>query len=76
MKSELLDPIQAFPTRDRMTACATTSTTAVCKPGVMGTQRPFCMLCIHCPKCADNPHQVTCPLCAACRACDMHNRAR
>lgn len=74
MKSKLLEPVQASPSRDRMTTCAPSPASA-CKPGTTGTQRPFCMLCIYCPKCADNPHQVTCPLCAACRTCEMHSLA-
>jgi hypothetical protein len=48
------------------------ATRSSCQPAAStGTQRPFCMLCVHCPKCVDNPHSVSCDLCAACRVCSL-----
>lgn len=47
-----------------------------CTKGVRGSQRPYCMLCVHCPKCVDNPHAVTCELCAACRMCAMFRNGK
>ena len=73
MKTNVLEPKS---TRSR--ACSGSVSVAAerlpCPPRAAGTQRPFCMLCVHCPKCLENPHTVSCDLCAGCRACSMHGR--
>lgn len=40
------------------------------EPPVHG-QKPSCLLCIHCPKCADKTSGATCDLCRACHACTL-----
>gem|GEM_PF-2495964 len=74
MKTDLLEPLQACSTR----ACSVSNSAAkraAGTPGVKSTQRPFCMLCVHCPKCLENPQTVSCELCAECRACSLYGRA-
>ena len=73
MKTDVLEPIRTRSSR----ACSASGSAAKRIPSassVTSTQRPFCMLCVHCPKCLENPHTVSCDLCAGCRACSMHGR--
>jgi len=70
MKMNLPDAIQSLSSR----ACASSRGTAArlaCETVASPGQRPFCMLCVHCPKCLDKPNEVSCELCAACRVCSV-----
>ncbi|MEZ5385760.1 MAG: hypothetical protein R3F13_09615 [Prosthecobacter sp.] len=70
MTSRASDPIRSLSSR----ACVSTKPAAKkqhCTPRLGTGQRPFCMLCVHCPKCENDPQNSVCELCAACRQCTV-----
>lgn len=74
MKTDISNVIQTLSSR-ACTYVRATASRSVCQPAANdGPKRSFCMLCVHCPKCVDNPHGVSCELCAACRVCSLNTQ--
>ncbi len=77
MKTAALDAIQTLTSRACSFTPSDTSRSSCGSPTGMppskGQQTPFCMLCIHCPKCADKASgvAVSCELCQACHVCSL-----
>ena len=68
MKNDIVDHIRSLTSR----ACVAKKSKEKkvhCTPRLGTGKRPFCMLCVHCPKCENDPQNSICDLCAACRQC-------
>jgi len=69
MNHNVLDSLQKLSSRACASSRSSTTEQLACEAVDSPVQRPFCMLCVHCPKCLENPKNESCALCAACHLC-------